>query len=88
MEESEINSAFVKEYLENVVEAFVILLIIRAIVDKPIDFISTFKASIIIGLLVSIATTINDDFKANVRQGLHYGVSGLIMSQFSPVVAI
>ncbi len=88
MEESEINSAFVKEYLENVVEAFVILLIIRAIVDKPIDFISTFKASIIIGLLVSIATTINDDFKANVRQGLHYGVSGLIVSQFSPVVAI
>lgn len=88
MDDSEINSAFVKEYLENVVEAFVILLIIRAIVDKPIDFISTFKASIIIGLLVSIATTINDDFKANVRQGLHYGVSGLIVSQFSPVVAI
>lgn len=88
MEDSEINSAFVKEYLENVVEAFVILLIIRAIVDKPIDFISTFKASVIIGLLVSIATTINEDFKANVRQGLHYGVSGLIVSQFSPVVAI
>lgn len=86
MEESEINSRFVKEYLENVVEACVILLIIRAIIDKPIDFISTFKASIIIGLLVSIATTINEDFKANVRQGLHYGVSGLIVSQFSPVV--
>jgi magnesium-transporting ATPase (P-type) len=86
MDDLEINSAFVKEYLENVLEAFVILLIIRAIIDKPIDYLQIFKASIIIGLLVSIATTINEDFKANVRQGLHYGVSGLIVSQFSPVV--
>lgn len=86
MDDSDINSDFVKEYLGNVIEAFVILLIIRAVVDKPIDFLAIFKASLIIGLLISIATTINEDFKANVRQGLHYGVSGIIVSQFSPVV--
>jgi magnesium-transporting ATPase (P-type) len=82
----EVQSKFFKEYLENVFEAFVILIIIRAIIDKPIDYFQVFKASIIIGLLVSIATAVNEDFKANVRQGLHYGVSGIIVSQFSPVV--
>lgn len=85
MNRSDINSKFVKEYMQNVMESFVILLIIRAIVDKPINYLYIFKASLIIGLLVSVATYINEDFKANVRQGLHYGVSGLIISQFSPV---
>ena len=28
----------------------------------------------------------NKDFKDNVRQGLHYGVSGIIISQFSPAI--
>lgn len=86
MSESEINSKFVKEYIGNVMEAFVILIIIRAVVDKPIDYLYIFKSSIIIGLLISIATTINEEFKTNVRQGLHYGVSGIIVSQFSPVI--
>jgi hypothetical protein len=86
MDELPLNSKFMKEYFENVIEAFVILLIIRAVVDKPIDYFQILRASLIIGLLVSIATTINEDFKANVRQGLHYGVSGIIISQFSPVV--
>lgn len=86
MDESPLNSKFMREYVENAIEAFVILLIIRAVVDKPIDYIQIMRASIIIGLLVSIATSINEDFKTNVRQGLHYGVSGIIISQFSPVV--
>jgi len=86
MDESPLNSRFIKEYLENVFEALIILLIIRAVVDKPIDYFQVVKASLIIGLLVSIATSINEDFKSNVRQGLHYGVSGIILSQFSPVV--
>jgi hypothetical protein len=81
-----INSKFFKEYIENVLESFVILVIIRAVIDKPIDYAGILKASIIIGLLVSVATTVNEDFRANVRQGLHYGVSGIIVSQFSPVV--
>jgi hypothetical protein len=75
-----------KEYGKNIIEAFVILTIIRAIVDKPIDFTNILKSSIIIGLLICIATYINNEFKDNVRQGLHYGVSGIIISQFSPVV--
>lgn len=86
MEESPLNSKFIKEYLENVFEAFVILIIIRAVVDKPIDYFQILKASIIIGLLISITTSINEDFRSNVRQGLHYGVSGIILSQFSPIV--
>jgi hypothetical protein len=86
MLDSPLNSEFMKEYIENVVEAFVVLLIIRAIIDKPIDYFNIFRASIIIGLLISIATRINEDFKSNMRQGLHYGVSGIIVSQFSPVV--
>ena len=75
-----------KEYGTNILEAFVILTIIRAVVDQPIDFINILKSSIVIGLLVCIATYINKDFKDNVRQGLHYGVSGIIISQFSPAI--
>jgi hypothetical protein len=82
----ELNSKFMREYIENVFEAFVVLLIIRAVIDKPIDYVQILRASLIIGLLISIATSINEDFRANLRQGLHYGVSGIIVSQFSPVV--
>jgi len=82
----ELNSKFMIEYIENVVEAFVVLLIIRAVIDKPIDYVQILRASLIIGILISIATSINEDFRSNIRQGLHYGVSGIIISQFSPVI--
>lgn len=75
-----------EDYFRNVCEAFIILVIIKAIMDGPIDFLKNFKASLIIGLLVSFATYLNNDFKMNVRQGLHYGVSSMILSQFSPVI--
>lgn len=74
-----------KEYPRNVLEAFIVLTIIRAIIDKPIDFINVFKSSLIIGILISIITFLNEDFKDNIRQGLHYGVSSMIISQFSPL---
>lgn len=80
-----LHTKFVKEYMENVVESFVVLIIIRAVVDKPINYLQILKASVIIGLLISIATSINEEFRSNVRQGLHYGVSGIIVSQFSPI---
>ena len=73
------------DYIKNVCEAFIILVIIKAIVDGPIDFINVFKSSLIIGVLVSLATFLNEDFKDNVKQ-LHYGVSSMIISQFSPTI--
>lgn len=75
-----------KEYPHNFLEAFIILIIIQAILDKPIDFVNVFKSSLIIGILISIITYLNKDFKNNVKQGLHYGVSSIIISQFSPFI--
>jgi hypothetical protein len=75
-----------KEYPRNFLEAFFVLIIIQAVLDKPINFINVFKSSLIIGLLISIITYLNNDFKNNVRQGLHYGISSIIISQFSPLI--
>lgn len=74
-----------KELYSNIIETFVILVIIRAVVDKPIDFYNITKASIVIATLVCIATYINKEFKENVKQGLHYGVSTIVLNQFVPV---
>ena len=81
------DDGILKEYPKNVMESFIILIIIRAIIDKPIDFIHIFKSSLIIAILISIITYLNKDFKDNVRQGLHYGVSSMIISQFSPLLS-
>jgi len=75
-----------KEYPRNFLESFLILVIIQSILDKPIDFVNVFKSSLIIGILICIITYLNKDFKDNVRQGLHYGVSSVIISQFSPFI--
>ncbi len=74
------------EYIDNVLESFIVLVIIRAIIDQPINFLHVFKSSLIVAVLISVATYLNRDFKDNVRQGLHYGVSTIILGQFSPVV--
>lgn len=71
------------DYPYNVIESFIILIIIRAIIDKPINYLHVFKSSLIIGMLVFIVTCINREFRNNVRQGLHYGVSSMILAQFS-----
>jgi hypothetical protein len=80
------DEGILKEYPRNFLEAFIILIIIQAILDKPIDFVNVFKSSLIIGILISIITYLNKDFRDNVRQGLHYGVSSIIISQFSPFI--
>lgn len=74
------------DYPINVMEAFIVLLIIQAILDKPINFEQITKSSLIIGVLISVATYFNEEFKDNVKQGLHYGVSSMIISQFAPIV--
>lgn len=74
------------DYPMNVMEAFIVLLIIQAILDKPINFEQITKSSLIIGVLISVATYFNEEFKDNVKQGLHYGVSSMIISQFAPIV--
>lgn len=74
---------FFIDYPYDVLESFIILIIIRAIVDKPIDYLHIFKSSLIIGALIFLATAINVEFRDNVKQGLHYGVSSMILTQFS-----
>lgn len=74
-----------KEYPPSVGEAFIVLIIIQAILDKPIDFYQVIKSSLVIGVLICIAMYFNKEFKENVKQGLHYGISSIIISQFAPI---
>lgn len=77
---------FYKEYPHNVLDAFIVLLILQAIIDKPIDFVYITKSSLVIGVLISVATYFNKEFKRHIQQGLHYSVSTMIINQFIPIL--
>lgn len=85
-EEKELTVNFFRDYPYDVFESFIVLIIIRAIVNKPIDYTQVFKSSLVIGALIFIATSINIEFRNNIKQGLHYGVSTMILSQFATTV--
>jgi hypothetical protein len=76
------NNDFINGYPMDVIEAFVTIIIIRAIVDKPIEFLYVFKSSLVLGLLIYLADLLRDDYKKNVREGIRNSVGYFIFQQF------
>jgi hypothetical protein len=76
------NNDFINGYPMDVVEAFVTIMIIRAIVDRPIDLFYVFKSSIVLGLLIYLADLLRDNYKKNIREGIRNSVGYFIFSQF------
>ena len=74
---------FFKLYPIDVFEAFVTITIIRAIVDKPIDFYWVFKSSLIIGILTYLVRAVNKEYHENLRQVMHYSVGSMIVNNFT-----
>jgi hypothetical protein len=73
---------FINGYPIDFLEAFITIMIIRAIVDKPIKIFYVFKSSIVLGLLIYLADLLRDDYKRNVREGIRNSVGYFIFSQF------
>lgn len=71
-------------YPREVLEAFVILLIIQGIMDKDIDFLSILKIACVIGLIVFIAINVIDtDFNRSMKDGLRNSVGYYIFANIS-----
>jgi hypothetical protein len=71
-------------YPKEVAESFILILIIQAIMDKEIDFVSIIKNSLVLGLIVFIAISIiGVEFKSHVKEGLRNSVGYYIFKTFS-----
>lgn len=78
---------FFEIYPQDTIEVAIIIIIIQAILDKPINFEQVIRASLVIAALIFIAQSISNDFKQNMRQGFHYSIGSFIMLQFTGVIS-
>jgi hypothetical protein len=74
---------FLTQYPIDFVEAFISILIIRAIMDKPINYFYVFKTSLVLGLLLYLLSIMSNEYKTNVREGLRNSIGYFIFSQFT-----
>jgi hypothetical protein len=77
----------IKIFIEYFIEAFFIVIIIQIISDKidnnNINILKELKVSFFIACILYIAKSINSDCVTNVKQGLHYAISGVFLSQYA-----
>jgi hypothetical protein len=69
-------------YVQEVLEAFVAILIIRIAVDKDIDFYKITLVSLGIGFLTMILENYNSTFNSNLKQGITFTAGSQIISGF------
>jgi hypothetical protein len=69
-------------YLNECLEAFIAILVIRIAVDKGFDMLKIIKASMVIGLLTFILEHYNPDLKSNIKQGITFTAGSQIVNTF------
>ena len=77
------NIDFMKQYPIDFFEAFVTIIIIRAIIDKPINMFYVFKTSIVVGLLIYLVNLVGDNYRENIREGIRNSIGFFIFNQFA-----
>lgn len=83
MTEKERETDLFKVYPKEFVEAFVAIIVIRAILDKPIEMGYVLRTACVLAGFMFIATTFNSEFKKNVREGFRNNLGYFIFAQFS-----
>ena len=77
----------IKIFIEYFIEAFFIVIIIQIMSDKidnnNISILKELKMSFIIACILYIAKSINPECVINVKQGLHYSLSAVFLSQYA-----
>jgi hypothetical protein len=84
-DKNEKSQDFFQVYPFDVIEIFIAITIIQAILDKPINFQQVLKSSLVIGILIFIAQNISNDFRNNVKNGIQFSLGGFMMNQFTSV---
>jgi hypothetical protein len=69
-------------YIQEVLEAFIAILIIRIAVDKSIDFYKIILVSLAIGFVTMILETYNSTFNSNLKQGITFTAGTQMISGF------
>jgi len=69
-------------YLNECLEAFIAILVIRIAVDKGFDMLQIIKASMVIGLLTFMLEHYNTDLKSNIKQGITFTAGSQIVNTF------
>jgi hypothetical protein len=74
---------FLAKFPIDFAEAFISILIIRAIMDKPIEYWYVTKTSIVLGLLLYLMNVLGNEYKNNIKEGIRNSIGYFIFSQFS-----
>ena len=69
-------------YIQEVLEAFIAILIIRIAVDKGIDFYKIMLVSLAIGFLTMVLENYNSTFNSNIKQGITFTAGSEMISGF------
>ena len=69
-------------YIQEVLEAFVAILIIRIAVDKSVDLYRIILVSLVIGFVTMILENYNSTFNSNLKQGITFTVGSQMISGF------
>jgi len=83
MNKEEQDTNLFKVYPHEFIEAFITIVIIRAILDKPIEIGYVFRTACVLAGLMFIASTFNSGFKNNIREGFRNNLGYFIFTQFS-----
>lgn len=69
-------------YAQEVLEAFIAILIIRIAIDKGIDLYKIILVSLAIGFLTMILENYNSTFNSNLKQGITFTAGSQMISGF------
>jgi len=83
MEEENEEVDFLHKYPIDFAEAFITILVIRAIMDKPIEYMYVAKTSLVLGLLLYLMSIIGDEYKTSIKEGIRNSIGYFIFAQFS-----
>lgn len=64
------------------IQSLLVLITIQFILDKEINLEKELKISLLLASIVYIAKCINKDMSQNISQGIHYGISSVILSRY------
>lgn len=76
----------IKLFIQFYIESFLVLIAIQLVSDKidnnDINWIKDAKIALLLAIILYIAKTINDEARANISQGIHYGISSVFLAKY------
>lgn len=73
---------WIRIYINEVFQAFVSILIIRMALERELDMIKIFKASIFLGVITFILENYDSKFNTSIKQGMTFSVGTQMVSTF------